>query len=60
MLLDEYRGFHPYTTWSTVTTHHAWELVHAVGVDAVAVLGVTRGLHDPARGRAVANISPPS
>jgi adenylosuccinate synthase len=42
VLLDEYRGFHPYTTWNTVTPHHAWELIHATGVDAVAVLGVTR------------------
>jgi adenylosuccinate synthase len=42
VLLDEYRGFHPYTTWSTVTPHHAWELVHAAGVEAVAVLGITR------------------
>jgi adenylosuccinate synthase len=42
VLLDEYRGFHPHTTWSTVTPHHAWELVHAMNVEAVAVLGVTR------------------
>jgi adenylosuccinate synthase len=42
VLLDEYRGFHPHTTWSTVTPHHAWELVHAAGVEAVAVLGITR------------------
>jgi adenylosuccinate synthase len=42
VLLDEYRGFHPYTTWSTVTPHHAWELVQAAGVEAVAVLGITR------------------
>lgn len=42
VLLDEYRGFHPYTTWSTVTPHHAWELVQAMGVEAVAVLGITR------------------
>jgi adenylosuccinate synthase len=42
VLLDEYRGFHPHTTWNTVTPHHAWELVHAAGVEAVAVLGVTR------------------
>jgi adenylosuccinate synthase len=41
-LLDEYRGFHPYTTWSTVTTHHAWELVHQMGAQAVSVLGITR------------------
>jgi adenylosuccinate synthase len=42
ILLDEYRGFHPHTTWNTVTPHHAWELVHALGVEAVAVLGITR------------------
>jgi adenylosuccinate synthase len=42
VLLDEYRGFHPHTTWSTVTPHHAWELLRAAGVGAVAVLGVTR------------------
>ncbi len=42
VLLDEYRGFHPYTTWSTVTPHHAWELVEQSGADAVAVLGITR------------------
>jgi adenylosuccinate synthase len=42
VLLDEYRGFHPYTTWNTVTPHHAWELVQAADVDAVAVLGITR------------------
>ncbi len=42
VLLDEYRGFHPHTTWSTVTLHHAWELVHQMEVEAVAVLGITR------------------
>jgi adenylosuccinate synthase len=42
VLLDEYRGFHPQTTWSTVTPHHAWELVRQLDVEAVAVLGVTR------------------
>jgi adenylosuccinate synthase len=42
VLLDEYRGFHPYTTWSTVTAHHAWELVAEMGVEAVCVLGITR------------------
>jgi adenylosuccinate synthase len=42
VLLDEYRGFHPHTTWSTVTPHHAWELIHRMGVEAVAVLGITR------------------
>jgi adenylosuccinate synthase len=42
VLLDEYRGFHPHTTWSTVTPHHAWELIHQMGVESVAVLGVIR------------------
>jgi adenylosuccinate synthase len=42
VLLDEYGGFHPHTTWNTVTPHHAWELVQAMDVDAVALLGVTR------------------
>ncbi len=42
VLLVEYRGFHPYTTWSTVTAHHAWELIHEAGAEEVAVLGVTR------------------
>jgi adenylosuccinate synthase len=42
VLLDEYRGFHPHTTWSTVTAHHAWELVGQMDVEAVAVLGITR------------------
>jgi adenylosuccinate synthase len=42
VLLDEYRGFHPYTTWNTVTPHHAWELVQMMEVEAVAVLGITR------------------
>jgi adenylosuccinate synthase len=42
VLLDEYRGFHPHTTWSTVTAHHAWELVEQMRADAVAVLGITR------------------
>jgi adenylosuccinate synthase len=42
VLLDEYRGFHPHTTWSTVTAHHAWELVRRMEVESVAVLGLTR------------------
>lgn len=42
VLLDEYRGFHPHTTWNTVTPHHAWELVQTMDIDAVAVLGITR------------------
>jgi adenylosuccinate synthase len=42
VLLDEYRGFHPHTTWNTVTAHHAWELIHQMSAEAVAVLGITR------------------
>jgi adenylosuccinate synthase len=42
VLLDEYRGFHPHTTWSTVTTHHVWELIAGMDVEAVSVLGITR------------------
>jgi adenylosuccinate synthase len=42
VLLDEYRGLHPYTTWNTVTPYHAWELIRQMDVEAVAVLGVTR------------------
>jgi adenylosuccinate synthase len=42
VLLDEYHGFHPHTTWSTVTAHHAWELLQQAGAKEVAVLGVTR------------------
>ncbi len=42
VLLDEWRGFHPYTTWSTVTQHHALELVAQSGADALCALGLTR------------------
>jgi adenylosuccinate synthase len=42
VLLDEWRGFHPYTTWSTVTQHHALELVTQSGAEEVCALGVTR------------------
>jgi adenylosuccinate synthase len=42
VLLDEFRGFHPYTTWNTVTPHHAWELVQQMDVEGIAVIGVTR------------------
>jgi adenylosuccinate synthase len=42
VLLDEYLGFHPHTTWSTVTAHHAWEMVCQMDVEAVCVLGITR------------------
>ena len=41
-LLDEWLGFHPYTTWSTVTPHHAWELIEEHEIENVTVLGLTR------------------
>lgn len=42
VLLDEWRGFHPHTTWSTVTQHHALELVAESGAEELCALGVTR------------------
>ena len=42
VLLDEWHGFHPYTTWSTVTPLHALELAAEQGIDDVTVLGLTR------------------
>lgn len=42
VLLDETYGFHPYTTWSTVTTHHAMEMIRGAGVTSFEVLGLTR------------------
>lgn len=42
VLLDEYHGFHPYTTWSTVTAQHAWDLVEQADAQSVCVLGITR------------------
>jgi adenylosuccinate synthase len=42
VLLDEWRGFHPYTTWSTVTQHHALELAAQSGADELCALGLTR------------------
>ena len=42
VLLDEWKGFHPYTTWSTVTPLHAWDLIAEHGIRDVTVLGVTR------------------
>lgn len=42
VLLDEWRGFHPYTTWSTVTTANALTLLSGSGAD-VTSLGVLRG-----------------
>ncbi|HYT91055.1 MAG TPA: adenylosuccinate synthetase [Gemmataceae bacterium] len=42
VLLDEWRGFHPHTTWSTVTAHHALEMALECGVEELCVLGLTR------------------
>ena len=41
MLLDEWRGFHPYTTWSTTTFENAEALLAEAGATATR-LGVTR------------------
>ncbi len=42
VLLDEWRGFHPHTTWSTVTLRHALAMVEDSGADEICTLGVTR------------------
>lgn len=39
VLLDEHVGFHPYTTWSTVTPHNIFTMVPR---ESVEVIGVTR------------------
>jgi adenylosuccinate synthase len=39
VLLDEWRGFHPYTTWSTTTNHNAVELLDG---RAATTIGVVR------------------
>lgn len=41
VLLDEWHGFHPHTTWSTTTPDNALQLVAEIGSEAI-VLGVTR------------------
>jgi adenylosuccinate synthase len=41
VLLDEWRGLHPHTTWSTVEPRHARAMITALG-DHPYVLGVTR------------------
>jgi adenylosuccinate synthase len=43
VLIDEWYGFHPHTTWSSVTAHHALELALRAKVERVRTLGVTRG-----------------
>lgn len=41
VLLDEWRGLHPHTTWSTVEPRNARAMIREIGGTA-AVLGVTR------------------
>jgi adenylosuccinate synthase len=41
VLLDEWRGLHPHTTWSTVEPRHARAMIRDIGGTAT-VLGVTR------------------
>lgn len=47
VLLDEWKGFHPYTTWSTTTSQNALQLLSEAGVprEDVEVVGVTRTYH---------------
>lgn len=42
-LLDEWRGFHPHTTWSTTTALNAQTLLAEAGLAPGYVLGATRG-----------------
>lgn len=43
VLLDEWRGFHPYTTWSTTTLANAHTLLHEVNYGGtVNSIGITR------------------
>lgn len=43
VLLDEWYGFHPHTTWSTVTLANAERLLHEAGYeDEVTKIGITR------------------
>lgn len=46
-LLDEWKGFHPYTTWSTTTPENALTLLEEAGVNRedVEVIGTTRTYH---------------
>jgi adenylosuccinate synthase len=43
VLLDQWRGFHPHTTWSTTTPASAQAVLAAAGLAPGAVLGVVRG-----------------
>lgn len=46
VLLDEWLGFHPHTTWATTTSENAFMLLHeAAVIDKPRVLGITRTYH---------------
>lgn len=46
VLLDEWYGFHPFTTWSTTTTANALTLLDEIGFEGqVERLGVLRAYH---------------
>ena len=47
VLLDEWRGFHPYTTWSTCTFDNALELTRQSEVVRVGVLRTYATRHGP-------------
>ncbi len=43
VLLDEWHGFHPYTTWSTTTSHNAKTLLSEIGfASTTETIGVLR------------------
>ena len=43
VLLDEWHGFHPYTTWGTTVQKNALELLHESGFDGeIETIGITR------------------
>jgi adenylosuccinate synthase len=45
VLLDEVRGFHPYTTWSSPIPHRPLKLLRELGRHNPFVLGLTRSYH---------------
>jgi adenylosuccinate synthase len=45
VLLDEWYGFHPHTTWSTCTFEQARTLCARWGITEVQAIGVTRSYH---------------
>lgn len=42
VLLDEYFGFHPYTTWSNTTTKHALDLCSRLEITDIETIGIVR------------------